>query len=104
MAKDYVMLKIDVERHKNGAEVALRLRGTEEGGIPWIAITDAKGEILTTGDRPTDQGPSNIGCPATQEEQDWFMTMIGTTQQHMSNGQLNTLKMNLAVYAKSISR
>ncbi len=34
MAKDYVLLKIDTERHKNGAEVAMRIRGTDKDSIP----------------------------------------------------------------------
>ncbi len=103
MAKDYVLLKIDTERHKSGAEVAMRIRGTDRGGIPWMAITDSKGEILVTGDRPTDKGPSNIGCPATEDEQAWFMTMIQRTTQHMSKQHLDAVQADLAVYAKSIS-
>lgn len=102
MAKDYVLLKIDTERHKNGAEVALRIRGTDKRGIPWMAITDSKGEVLVTGDRPTDKGVSNIGCPATEDEQAWFMAMIRRTKQHMSKEHLDAIKVDLAAYAKII--
>ncbi len=97
------MLKIDTERNKNGAEVAMRLRGTDRGGIPWMLISDADGKQLVTADRPTDDGASNIGCPATEDEQAWFMTMIEKTHQHMSKRQFKSIEMGLAVYAKSLS-
>ena len=103
MSKDYVMLKIDTERNLNGAEVALRLRGSDQGGIPWMVITDADGKQLINADRPTDDGTANIGCPATKEEQAWFMTMIQKTRQHMSGGQLKAIEMGLAIYARSLS-
>ncbi|MDF1838033.1 MAG: hypothetical protein P1V35_09205 [Planctomycetota bacterium] len=103
MAKDYILLKIDVERHTNGAEVAMRLRGTDQGGIPWMVITDSSGKPLITADRPTDEGPSNIGCPATKDEQAWFMTMVRKTKQHMSKGQFTAIEMGLAIYAKSLT-
>jgi hypothetical protein len=104
LAKDYILLKIDIERQTHGAKVAQMLRGDDQGGIPWITITDADGKQLITGDRPTDKGPSNIGCPATAEEQAWFMTMVNKTRQHMSKGQVDALEMGLAIYAKSITR
>ncbi|MCA9001854.1 MAG: hypothetical protein KDB61_08020 [Planctomycetes bacterium] len=102
MNLDYVLLKIDVERDLHGAEVALRLRGTDQGGIPWITITDAQGTQLTNADRPTDQGPSNIGCPVSEQERAWFMQMIRSTRQHMTEGQVGVIEKELAAYAKTI--
>jgi hypothetical protein len=99
-----VLLKIDTERHTNGAKVALKLRGTDQGGIPWIVITDSAGKPLINGDRPSDQGPSNIGCPVSPEERAWFMNMISTTRQHMSDDLLQSIESELAAFAQSMGR
>ena len=104
MEQDYVLLKIDTERHKNGPELAKRLRGERTGGIPWIVITDAAGNELIAGDRPTEDGTSNIGCPVSEEERAWFLQMLAETRQHMTDGHLATLKKELAAFAESLGR
>ena len=57
---------------KRGKEVADRLRDSQAGGIPWIAILDGEGKKLVTSDGP--QG--NIGYPAKPEEIAWFLEML----------------------------
>ncbi|HPF13812.1 MAG: hypothetical protein H6827_04950 [Planctomycetes bacterium] len=102
MAKDYVLLKIDVERDLHGEEVATKLRGERTGGIPWIVITDANGTELVASDRPTDKGPSNIGCPVSPEERGWFLSMLQQTQQRMAAEGLATIERELAAFAETI--
>ena len=97
MSRDYVDLKIDTDRHKNGQAVADRLRGKErKGGIPWMVITDAAGQELVASDGPE----GNIGCPMTEAERAWFGEMIRKTEQHMSKLELGTLEHELEVFAE----
>jgi hypothetical protein len=57
---------------KRGKEVAGRLRDSQGGGIPWMAILDGEGKKLVTSDGP--QG--NIGYPGTPAEIAWFLEML----------------------------
>ena len=75
---DFILLKIDVETMKGGAEVAHQLRGERTGGIPWITILDATGTEIISSDGPD----GNIGCPVTAEEQAYFVSMIEKSMQH----------------------
>lgn len=65
---------------KGGREVALRLRGSERGGIPWMTILDEKGEKLITSDGPK----GNIGYPFEPHEIEFFVTMLKATGKQMT--------------------
>lgn len=84
---DYVPVKIDIARMKNGREVAERI-GFKEGGVPWSAIVDAEGKVLVTSDGP--QG--NIGYPAAPEEIAYFLVMLTKTTRHMSGEQIAAIE------------
>jgi hypothetical protein len=77
-------VKIDTDRMTGGRELALRLRGSERGGIPWMTILDEKGEKLITSDGPK----GNIGYPFEPHEIDYFLVMLKQTGQHMSSERL----------------
>jgi hypothetical protein len=77
-ADDYLVIKIDTETMEHGGETGKRLRGGRSGGIPWITILDGDGTELVTSDGPS----GNIGCPITEEECTYFVTMIEKTIQH----------------------
>ena len=96
MSRDYVDLKIDTDRHKNGKAVADRLRGERTGGIPWMVITDATGKELVSSDGPE----GNIGCPMSESERGWFVEMIRKTEQHMSKLELGTIEYELQIFAE----
>jgi hypothetical protein len=93
-----VELKIDVDRDLNGPEVALQLRGTDQGGIPWIVITDATGKEIVNSDGPG----GNIGCPVTEEERGWFMTMLEKSTRRLAPADLDVLRKSLAKYAETL--
>ena len=65
---------------EQGAETGKKLRGDRSGGIPWITILDGDGTELVTSDGPN----GNIGCPITEPERAYFVTMIEKTAQHAS--------------------
>lgn len=87
-----------MDRDLNGKALAKRLRGTGEGGIPWIVITDAAGKQLVTSDGPR----GNVGCPVTDEEQAWFLTMIERTAKRLGPDGMQELTGLLSDYAEGL--
>lgn len=98
MGRDYIDLKIDIDRHLNGKAVAERLRGDRTGGIPWMVITDEAGTELISSDGPR----GNCGCPVAPHEIEWFMTMIQRTVRTLNAEQVATIEAELKAFAKSI--
>ncbi len=94
-ADDYLVLEIDVETMENGEATANRLRGERGGGIPWIAILDADGTELVTSDGPD----GNIGCPVSEDECAYFVSMIETTIQRAPEGRIAEITKALDEYA-----
>jgi thiol-disulfide isomerase/thioredoxin len=71
LAKDFIDIKIDVDRMTGGKEVSKRLKAGR--GIPWFAFLDPKsGEAIVTSDGPK----GNVGFPAAPEEIEHFMAML----------------------------
>lgn len=100
LASDYVDVKIDVDRMKNGKELALELRGAENGGIPWMAMLDADGNQLVTS--VGTQG--NIGYPAAPEEIEHFLSMLKTTRKQLADSDLDALETELKARAEKLLR
>jgi hypothetical protein len=94
-ADDYLVLKIDVETMEGGEAVASRLRGARAGGIPWSVILDADGTELVTSDGPD----GNIGCPVSEDECAYFVSMIERTIQHAPEGRVAEIRGALDEYA-----
>lgn len=61
---DFIVLKIDVDRMKNGKEVMDRYRPRASQGVPWYVVLDAKGEKHGTADAAF----GNIGYPFEAKE------------------------------------
>jgi thioredoxin-related protein len=76
--RDYVPVKIDVVRMKQGRDVAARLGFKQKSGVPWSAIVDAKGSVLAT----SDGAQGNIGYPAEPAEIAHFVSMLTKTARH----------------------
>lgn len=100
IGRHFVDLKIDTERHANGAKVAKALRGDRTGGIPWMVITDSAGKELVTSDGPG----GNVGCPVTPDERKWFVEMVRRSAPGVTEKELAVLADQLAAYAKSMGR
>lgn len=78
-----------------GQEVAKSLRGERKGGIPWMTILDADRKELVTSDGPK----GNIGCPVTEDECAWFLKMLETTRQSVTDAEMKTLAERLEAHA-----
>jgi len=84
MAKDYVDLKIDIERAAGGKELLARF-GADKKGIPWMAILDpSTGAAIATSDGPK----GNVGFPYEPDEIAHFMNMLGQTRQKLTEADL----------------
>jgi thioredoxin-related protein len=85
---DYLDVKIDVDRMTNGKDMIKKYQPPRSGGIPWFAILDSSGKVLTTSDAKS----GNIGYPAAPEEIDHFMAMLKQTRRRIEPEQLDRIK------------
>ena len=103
MDRDFVVLKIDVDRMKNGQQVMETYRTGESrsGGIPWVVVLSGKGEKLATSDLLP--GPlKNIGYPAEPKEIDAFMSMIEGQARRIEPAQVACLRKELETAGEQI--
>jgi thioredoxin-related protein len=91
MGVDFIDLKIDVDRMKQAKGVVQRVRKSDEGGIPWFALLDAKASVLATSDGPK----GNIGYPAEPEEIAHFMGALKKATKRISADQLGQIEKSL---------
>lgn len=82
----------------NGRTVAMRLRGPDSGGIPWMVILSPKGEKLITSDAPAPTG--NIGYPFETPEIEYFIVMLQKTATRIKPEQITEVEEALKDYAK----
>jgi thioredoxin-related protein len=98
--RDFVIVKIDIERMTHGKEVMSQVRPKADGGIPWFAILDPKGKPVGTSDGP--QG--NIGYPVKPEEIDHFMALITKEGRRIEASHRERLKQSLQEAAEQIEK
>lgn len=90
--KDYVLLKVDNARDKNGIQVAKRIM--TEGkrlGIPFQAIFDAEGNLLIDSEGPL----GNIGYPSSYESRRHLSNMLQQTRQRLTDDDIDHLSQSL---------
>ena len=91
LGRDFVAVKIDVDKMALGKAVALKLRETEQGSIPWMAMLDATGEKLITSDGPM----GNIGYPAEPAEIEHFIAMLNKTAKRITSDEIAQIEERL---------
>jgi hypothetical protein len=79
---------------QNGKQAATKLGHGANSGLPWITILDSAGDEIINSDGP--QG--NIGCPITEKECGYFMTMIEQSKQRLTKQQTTDLATALDAY------
>jgi hypothetical protein len=94
--KDYVILEINQSTMRNGTE--LREKYTADHSVPWSAIVNSQGTVLTTSS--SDKG--NIGCPITVEERKHFLTMIKASTISMTEEDINAVAKALDDFAEPV--
>jgi thioredoxin-related protein len=95
--RDFLVLKVDIRRMKNGEEVMNRYRPKESQGVPWYVILDAKGATKGTADASI----GNIGYPLEPKEIDAFVTLI-ESQGKLQPAQISDLRKGLEKAADAI--
>ena len=93
LGRDYIDLKIDMDRDTGAADVAKRFRKSEAGGIPWFAFVDGQGKELINSDGP--DGKSNIGYPMEPKEISWFIEMLKKTTKKVDAAQIERIEVLL---------
>ena len=91
LEEDFVFVRIDADRWKNGEAVIARLRNKADRSVPWVAILDAEGIILATSDGPK----GNIGYPSKPEEIEHFLKMLTATARRLTPEQSAALRRSL---------
>ena len=91
MGKEFVDLKIDVDRMPGGKEILARY-GADKKGIPWFVFMDSKGKDLATSD---DAKGQNIGFPSEPAEIAHFTKMLETSHRKLSKEDIETLSASL---------
>jgi thioredoxin-related protein len=89
--RDYVDVKIDIDRMGNGKGVLAEYRKGDAGGIPWFVILDGKGKVLVTSDGPK----GNIGYPAEVHEIEHFLVMLKQTARRIEPAQFEQIETTL---------
>jgi hypothetical protein len=92
LSKDFIVLAI--ERRQDGVKdpVISRIRAGKPGGIPWSAILDENGTVLTTSNKPDGK---NLGFPHEQPDIDYFIEMLKTKSGRISRSELNEMAISL---------
>lgn len=98
LAREFIDVKIDVDRMAGATTVASLLRRGDSGGIPWCVFTDAALRPLADSDGPD----GNIGFPVSAEEIAHFVSMLRAARQHLDDADIAALKASLEASAKSI--
>jgi len=93
--KDFVTLKIDVDRTIEGDEVLARYGG-EGKGLPWFVFLDAEGETLATSEGPA----GNLGCPYRDDEIAAFAQILGRVARAISPEDIAALTKSLTAQRK----
>ena len=91
LAKDFIELKLDVERNP-GAQKILERYTTKSPGYPWIVFLDGEGKALADG---YDAQGQNIGCPNDDDEIAHFLSMLERARVNLQPADLETLRKSL---------
>jgi len=95
--RDFLVLKVDVERMTHGQEVMDRYRTKASQGIPWYVVLDAKGTKQGTADAAF----GNIGYPLEPREIDAFIALF-EIQGKLKPEQVSELRKGLERAAEDI--
>jgi uncharacterized protein YyaL (SSP411 family) len=88
--KEFVLLYIDMGKVPGGKELHGQYPNAT-GGIPWFVILDADRKALADSNGPK----GNIGCPDTDEEIDYFMSVLKKVSRTLKDEDLAALKASL---------
>jgi thiol-disulfide isomerase/thioredoxin len=89
LAKFYSVIAIDTEKNQGADELAKQLGAPKgvDGGIPWFAVVDGQGKVLTTSEGPK----GNIGYPDSDVEMAHFTAILKATAKGISGTEMESV-------------
>ena len=94
LSKEFVEIKIDIDRTGGAADMEKKLGAT--GGIPWYVIIDSAGKALITSSTEGD----NIGFPANDAEIARFGSMLKRTAHRLTQADIQRILDSLKTESK----
>lgn len=91
IAKDFVDVKIDIDRAVGG-KAMIEGMCKNYGGPPWFVFLGADGKEIVNSMHPE---KGNVGFPQEPHEIEWFMGMLSKVKKNMSDADVATLKSTL---------
>ncbi len=91
LRKQFVDVKIDIDRMIGGKELMAEYRKDVTGGIPWFAFLDRAGEVKATSDGPK----GNIGRPFTPEEIATFKELVASVSTRLTDDDIERIAAKL---------
>jgi thioredoxin-related protein len=98
LGKDFIDVKIDVDRMIGGKDIEAKYRKNVNEGIPWFVFLDAKGTPIIDANGPK----GNIGYPAAPEEIAHFMAMLKKSAQKMDAADMEAIEKALKAAPEAI--
>jgi thiol-disulfide isomerase/thioredoxin len=97
LGKDFVEVKIDVDRMIGGKDIQAKYPGAKDAGIPWFVMLDSQGKEIVDSNGPK----GNVGFPGKPDELEHFQKMLKQSAQHISDAEIQTLIDSLKPPVKS---
>ena len=96
--RDFVDLKIDIDRMTGGEDVLLKYNAGKSGGVPWFVFLDPSGKAIADSNGPK----GNVGYPVMPEEIEHFMGMLKKSGRKIEPADLEKIEAALKADAKKI--
>ena len=96
LGKEFVDVRIDIDRMDGGAKRSSNASTFRARGIPWFAFIGRKGKAIATNDGPN----GNIGYPYEDHEIAHFMKMLGAAPRHLTQPEHERLEESLKARKK----
>jgi hypothetical protein len=97
ISKEFVTVKLDLDRGLGAKNIERRFIG-KEPGLPWFAFLDVDGKCLIHSTKPDG---SNIGHPAQSDEVAYFRIMLQTAKKHLTENDIDFLIQSLEAFNKA---
>jgi hypothetical protein len=95
MQQDWLVLAIDTDRMEHGKRELERIKGSRDGGLPWLVMLDGDGKERISGVGPK----GNIGAPVQPEECEHFLAMLRATKHRATDDDLAVIARELEAHA-----
>jgi thiol:disulfide interchange protein len=92
LGKDFVDVKIDVDRMTGADAIQKRFPKCADAGLPWFAFVDAEGKTLADSTLPDGK---NTGYPAAEAEVAHFVSMLNAARTKLSAEDVAALQQSL---------